>query len=56
MRATCTRPSARRQGDFFSLHMPLTPNTKGMFNDEAFAKVRSCCVTPLSAAAAPSCR
>ena len=27
------------QGDFFSLHMPLTPSTKGMFNDEAFAKV-----------------
>ena len=33
------------QGDFFSLHMPLTPNTKGMFNDEAFGKVRRgrCC-------------
>ena len=27
------------QGDFFSLHMPLTPNTKGMFNDDAFGKV-----------------
>ena len=29
------------QGDFFSLHMPLTPNTKGMFNDEAFGRVRA---------------
>ena len=27
------------QGDFFSLHTPLTPNTKGMFNDDQFAKV-----------------
>ena len=27
------------QGDFFSLHMPLTPNTKGLFNDDAFGKV-----------------
>jgi hypothetical protein len=26
-------------GDFFSLHMPLTPGTKGMFNDDAFANV-----------------
>ena len=30
---------ASPQGDFFSLHTPLTPNTKGMFNDELFAKV-----------------
>lgn len=27
-------------GDFFSLHMPLTPGTKKMFNDEAFAKMK----------------
>ncbi len=31
---------ALSRGDFFSLHMPLTPNTKGMFGDDAFAKVR----------------
>lgn len=31
---------ALARGDFFSLHMPLTPNTKGMFGDDAFAKVR----------------
>ena len=49
------------QGDFFSLHMPLTPNTKGMFNDEAFAKVRCAghaAPAPRCAAfaAPPSCR
>eukprot|EP00775_Hariotina_reticulata_P007963 gene7964-8161_t len=27
-------------GDFFSLHMPLTPGTKNMFNDAAFAKMK----------------
>lgn len=27
-------------GDFFSLHMPLTPDTKGLFGDEAFAKIK----------------
>lgn len=27
-------------GDFFSLHMPLTPGTKKMFNDAAFAKMK----------------
>lgn len=27
-------------GDFFSLHMPLTPTTKGLFNDEAFSKMK----------------
>lgn len=26
--------------DFFSLHMPLTPGTKKMFNDAAFAKMK----------------
>lgn len=31
---------ALERGDFFSLHMPLTPTTKGMFNDEAFAKMK----------------
>lgn len=30
---------ALETADFFSLHMPLTPNTKHIFNDEAFAKV-----------------
>lgn len=30
---------ALARGDFFSLHMPLTPNTKHLFNDDAFAKV-----------------
>jgi hypothetical protein len=28
------------KGDFFSLHMPLTPGTKKMFNDDAFAKIK----------------
>ncbi|KAL0041571.1 hypothetical protein WJX79_007886 [Trebouxia sp. C0005] len=28
------------QGDFFSLHMPLTGQTKGMFNDDAFSKIK----------------
>lgn len=27
-------------GDFFSLHMPLTPATKNLFNDETFAKIK----------------
>jgi D-3-phosphoglycerate dehydrogenase len=27
-------------GDFFSLHMPLTPDTKGLFGDAAFAKIK----------------
>ncbi|KAI8110031.1 hypothetical protein M9435_001711 [Picochlorum sp. BPE23] len=27
-------------GDFFSLHMPLTPDTKGLFGDDAFAKMK----------------
>lgn len=27
-------------GDFFSLHTPLTPQTKGMFNDDAFSKIK----------------
>jgi D-3-phosphoglycerate dehydrogenase len=31
---------ALAQGDFFSLHMPLTPGTKKMFNDDAFAKIK----------------
>lgn len=34
--------------------MPLTPNTKGMFNDEAFGRVGGCylsvfCVLPIAA-------
>ena len=37
---------ALAQGDFFSLHMPLTPTTQNLFNRAAFAKmkkgVRSC--------------
>ncbi|KAF5842120.1 D-isomer specific 2-hydroxyacid dehydrogenase [Dunaliella salina] len=28
------------QGDFFSLHMPLLPTTKNLFNDEVFAKIK----------------
>ncbi|EFN59904.1 hypothetical protein CHLNCDRAFT_56437 [Chlorella variabilis] len=35
-----TLDEALAQGDFFSLHTPLTPNTKGMFNDELFAKMK----------------
>ncbi|CAK0787442.1 hypothetical protein CVIRNUC_010662 [Coccomyxa viridis] len=31
---------ALAQGDFFSLHMPQTPQTKGMFNDDAFSKMK----------------
>ncbi|KAL6771313.1 PGDH1 [Auxenochlorella protothecoides x Auxenochlorella symbiontica] len=27
-------------GDFFSLHMPLTPTTKNLFDDAAFAKIK----------------
>ena len=26
--------------DFFSLHMPLTPDTKAIFNDTAFGKMK----------------
>lgn len=33
-------PQALATGDFFSLHMPLTPGTKNMFNDAAFAKMK----------------
>jgi lactate dehydrogenase-like 2-hydroxyacid dehydrogenase len=35
-----TFDEALAQGDFFSLHMPLTPGTKNMFNDAAFAKMK----------------
>ncbi|KAI3429279.1 hypothetical protein D9Q98_005375 [Chlorella vulgaris] len=35
-----TMDEALAQGDFFSLHTPLTPNTKGMFNDELFSKMK----------------
>ncbi|KAI8477119.1 MAG: D-isomer specific 2-hydroxyacid dehydrogenase [Monoraphidium minutum] len=31
---------ALARGDFFSLHMPLTPGTKKMFNDAAFGKIK----------------
>jgi D-3-phosphoglycerate dehydrogenase len=31
---------ALASGDFFSLHMPLTPDTKGLFGDDAFAKIK----------------
>jgi D-3-phosphoglycerate dehydrogenase / 2-oxoglutarate reductase len=31
---------ALAQGDFFSLHMPLTPQTKGIFGAECFAKIK----------------
>jgi len=31
---------ALKTGDFFSLHMPLTPGTKDMFNDAAFGKMK----------------
>jgi D-3-phosphoglycerate dehydrogenase len=31
---------ALSMGDFFSLHMPLTPDTKGIFGDEAFSKIK----------------
>lgn len=27
-------------GDFFSLHMPLTPDTKGLFGDDTFGKIK----------------
>lgn len=30
---------ALSRGNFFSLHMPLTPQTKHLFNDDVFAKV-----------------
>lgn len=35
-----TFDEALAAGDFFSLHMPLTPSTKELFNDEAFAKMK----------------
>lgn len=35
-----TLDEALAAADFFSLHMPLTPGTKNMFNDEAFAKMK----------------
>lgn len=31
---------ALARGDFFSLHMPLTPGTKNLFGEEAFAKIK----------------
>lgn len=31
---------ALARGDFFSLHMPLTPQTKHLFGDESFAKMK----------------
>ncbi|GFR44138.1 hypothetical protein Agub_g5304 [Astrephomene gubernaculifera] len=31
---------ALAQADFHSLHMPLTPGTKNLFNDAAFAKIK----------------
>ncbi|GBF97167.1 D-3-phosphoglycerate dehydrogenase, chloroplastic-like [Raphidocelis subcapitata] len=31
---------ALAKSDFFSLHMPMTPGTKKMFNDAAFAKMK----------------
>lgn len=31
---------AYAESDFLSLHMPLLPSTKGMLNDEAFAKMK----------------
>ncbi len=34
-----TFEEALATADFFSLHMPLTPSTKHIFNDESFAKV-----------------
>jgi phosphoglycerate dehydrogenase-like enzyme len=39
-----TLDEALEQGDFFSLHTPLTPNTKNMFNDDLFAKVGRVCI------------
>jgi D-3-phosphoglycerate dehydrogenase / 2-oxoglutarate reductase len=35
-----TLDEALAAADFFSLHMPLTPGTKNMFNDDAFAKMK----------------
>jgi D-3-phosphoglycerate dehydrogenase len=32
--------AALAQGDFFSLHMPLTPTTDKLFNDDTFAKMK----------------
>lgn len=31
---------ALARGDFFSLHMPLTPSTKGLFGKDAFSKIK----------------
>ncbi len=31
---------ALARADFYSLHMPLTPTTKKMFNDDCFAKMK----------------
>lgn len=33
-------PTKKNLGDFFSLHMPMTPETKGLFGDAAFAKMK----------------
>ncbi|GBF92593.1 D-3-phosphoglycerate dehydrogenase, chloroplastic-like [Raphidocelis subcapitata] len=35
-----TFDEALAKADFFSLHMPMTPGTKKMFNDDAFAKMK----------------
>ena len=35
-----TFDEALASADFFSLHMPLTPTTKNLLNDEAFAKIK----------------
>ncbi|KAK2075717.1 hypothetical protein QBZ16_001458 [Prototheca wickerhamii] len=35
-----TFDEALATGDFFSLHMPLTPGTKNLFGDEAFSKIK----------------
>jgi D-3-phosphoglycerate dehydrogenase len=35
-----TFDDALAQADFFSLHMPMTPDTKGMLGDAAFAKMK----------------
>ncbi|MDD5483033.1 MAG: C-terminal binding protein [Kiritimatiellae bacterium] len=32
--------TALREGDFFSIHMPLNEKTRGMFNEEAFKKMK----------------
>ncbi|CAL5222430.1 g4792 [Coccomyxa viridis] len=35
-----SREEALAQADFFSLHMPQTPQIKGMFEDDAFGKMK----------------